>query len=490
MASLLDFLQSIGMNQADAAPPLFGDGTPAPSVGTGAPMGFGSAVIPQAPVAAPTPAPAAATAAPIQAAAQPPDIQIAQAQGQPDVTVPDNPAPDTQTTTGLLGALIPAAQQASADPGASKGLLSSIGDTLSNLSPAASQGLLATGLGILANNDGQHNLSQLVGLGGMSGLNAYSSVKQNQAANQLAYQKLAYEQNKPVNVAQGDSLVNPLSGKTVFQGNTGIVSTREFAGPNGQTLQQGIDRFGNPVGPQTVKADPASVPAMLTPDQRAQAQQKSQDAQVATQTQLGQIDNLSGLFSADNEPKLHSGVASTASRAWNNATGGTDFNSQARQQLDQYRTTFINQSLPPGSASDADIRNAAATVPDSNASPAAIRTWLAVARKAQEKIGAYNQANSDFTQASAGGTTTRQPIQAPDGSTIPAGTDFQTFMKARGIGSQPQQAQQQPSPTQAQAINQQAFSQLPASSQQVVQAALASGNPDAIAKLRAKGYIR
>jgi hypothetical protein len=106
---------------------------------------------------------------------------------QAPVSAPADFAPPTDGDTqqpqgGLLGLIGQASQEAVQSPEASQGLLSAlgqkaqeIGSKLTNLSPAASQGLLATGLGILANNNGTMNLGQVVGYGGMSGLNAYNN---------------------------------------------------------------------------------------------------------------------------------------------------------------------------------------------------------------------------------------------------------------------------------------------------------------------------
>jgi hypothetical protein len=93
------------------------------------------------------------------------------------------------------------AQQASQDPDAAKGFFSKmadslkdVGDKMTNMSPAASQGLIAAGMSMLANNSGGRNLSQLVGEGGIAGVNEYQAVKQNQINAQLKQQELAQQQ--------------------------------------------------------------------------------------------------------------------------------------------------------------------------------------------------------------------------------------------------------------------------------------------------------
>jgi hypothetical protein len=53
-------------------------------------------------------------------------------------------------------------------------------DALTNMSPAMQQGLLATGLGMLANNRGGVSTSEALGQGGLLGMNAYASANEQQ----------------------------------------------------------------------------------------------------------------------------------------------------------------------------------------------------------------------------------------------------------------------------------------------------------------------
>src|SRR5690349_3141186 len=263
---------------------------PAASASVGAPMGFGGGgalqAAPQLP--APTAQAAPAATAGMQSSSQPtnlPAMQIAQATGAPDVTVDDqgNASDAWQPNPnggGIIGALGAAAQDASGSPEKSKTLLgtlgssiSSIGDRLSNLSPDASQALLASGLTMLANNDGTRNLSQLVGIGGISGLNAYDASRQNRAANALALakqqqeqqhqsfsdaldlRKQLWEEGKPVTVGQDQSLFTPY-GRPIVQSQPSVARTTEVQGQDGNTYTVQLDRAGNMIGQPLLKSNP------------------------------------------------------------------------------------------------------------------------------------------------------------------------------------------------------------------------------------------
>ena len=62
-----------------------------------------------------------------------------------------------------------------------------------DMSPAARQGLLAAGLGMLANNQGGASLGQVVGRGGLLGVNAYAGAQEEQMRQQQAQQQMALQ---------------------------------------------------------------------------------------------------------------------------------------------------------------------------------------------------------------------------------------------------------------------------------------------------------
>jgi len=101
---------------------------------------------------------------------------------------------------GILQNIMSSAQGAVSDPDDSQGFLGKlagglkeVGDKLTSLSPAASQGLISAGLGMLAANNGRANLAQIVGEGGVQGMNTYQTIKQNEIANAALLQQRQIE---------------------------------------------------------------------------------------------------------------------------------------------------------------------------------------------------------------------------------------------------------------------------------------------------------
>lgn len=342
-----------------------------------------------------------------------------------------------------------AVQTAAQTPEASKGLLGSfadaarnVADKLTSLSPAASQGLIATGLGILANNNGSLNTGQLIGYGGMSGLNAYNSTKQQEA--QQAYlqqQAVAAQQKNALEAANtrlqmlkasapievGGRTYAPNAAGTGYQdlGGVGKVArTQEVTNADGSKDVLQFDQNGNQVGqPISTGAATSAQPIQFAPEELAKRNADLQNQLTSSNQQIAQIDNLAGTI-VGNQGALKSGWQSNINNYINNIKGKTDLSQQTRQQIQSYATQFINQSLPPGSASDADIRNARATVPDFNGDPKAILAWLATARQAQQRINDYSQAGIDWNTASRG---------APTANINGQNVGYQDFLGSRGL---------------------------------------------------------
>ena len=117
-------------------------------------------------------------------------------------------------------------------------------DALTNMSPAMQQGLLATGLGMLANNRGGVSTAQALGQGGLLGMNAYSSANENALKNEMARQQMAQ-----------------VDADTQMKQQQLAMSQRQF------NIQQSILQGTGLLGPQAAGAgtDPtAGAPAMLS----------------------------------------------------------------------------------------------------------------------------------------------------------------------------------------------------------------------------------
>lgn len=262
----------------DANGNLIGTGSPPPAVASATP----------APAAAPAAAPGGAgmttPAAPTNDPSMAPGVTL---DDQGNVVSGDTSGqgnvPDQSGQAGaggLLSNIMAAAQQGAQDPDAAKGFfskmadsLSDMGDKLTHLSPAASQGLIAAGMNMMANNSGRLNLSQLVGGAGEAGLNEYQTVKQNQIAAQLKQQELAqtqwYQQqqildarNKLQGFAPGTTV---MSQNSFAQGQPGqmvggqaVKQYLDYTAPNGVKYQYPVNALGARLGPN--QTTDASIP--------------------------------------------------------------------------------------------------------------------------------------------------------------------------------------------------------------------------------------
>lgn len=437
-------------------------GTPAtPAAGLLGPMGFGSAIIPQStpsPDAQAVPQPMNATAAP-QTVVNQPAIQIGQATGAPDVSV-DNQgnASDAWQPNSSGGGIIGALQQGASDPVAAKSLLSSfadqaksVGDKLTSLSPNASQALIASGLTMLAGNDGTRNLGQLVGLGGIAGLSNYDANRQAQAVNALEAQKAAQEQQhwqvdaalraqqqgwdqrKPVTVGQDQSLVNPQTGQAIVQAQPGVARTAEVQGNDGNTYTVQLDRNGNMVGQPLLKTNPNVGPL-------GEPQQKTvNDAQTAAASARQTYQNTAYLANQlAAAPDFSSGFGASVNDTLTKLTGNKDAGQQLRGQLSQFANSAILGELPPGSASDEDVRLVRSGVPSDTASKDTWQAYFSAVGRVQQVAALYQNAKSDYVTANRGDLGPLKRDATVNGVQYPAGTTFAQALS----GQAPQQQQQ------------------------------------------------
>lgn len=438
----------------------------AASQSTGAPMGFGGGgVLQSGTVPAAQPALSVAANAPVAAQSNAP-IQIAPASGAPDVTVDDQGnASDASppTSAGLLGALMPAAQDASSSPQKSKTLLEALGSTISgignkltNLNPNESQALIASGLTMLAGNDGTRNLSQLVGLGGIAGLNSYNENRAQQAQMALAQQKLqqtaqqqqfdnglatakqVWEQNKPIAVGQDQSLYarTPTGGfSPVVTAQPGVARTVDQQNADGSVSTIQLDRFGNQVGPAIPKSNPNVGPL------GDQQQKTVNDAQTSAAAARQTYQNTATLANQlANAPDFASGFGASVNDTMSKLTGNKDAGQQLRGQLAQFANSSILSELPPGSASDKDIQLVRNGVPSDTASKDTWQAYLSAVGRLQQTAAVVQNAKSDFVTANRGSLAPLQRDATINGQQFPAGT---TLAQALSGQVPQQQASQQ-----------------------------------------------
>lgn len=148
----------------------------------------------------------------------------------------------------------------------------------------------------------------------------------------------------------------------------------------------------------------------------------SSEAAVQQYQQLaGKIDALGGSWG--------SGGTSSAGEWLSRAVGNEDAVSALKREYTRMASQGLIKLLPPGPASDKDIANAKEGIPNANASPAVVSSYL----RGMAKLSAYdavlNNAKAEWAGAVQHLGRTKADIVI-DGTRVPAGTTFNEF--ARG----------------------------------------------------------
>ncbi|MBH9661995.1 hypothetical protein [Burkholderia multivorans] len=375
-----------------------------------------------------------------------PDMPVTPVMADDGSTAQDaTPAESAPAAGGLLGMLSGAAQDAVQSPAKSKGLLERLGASISNMSPAASQALIASGLTMLAGNDGSRNLGQLIGLGGIAGLNAYSNVKQTDAANQLATRKLdqqqqqqqfdnglaarkqLWEEGKPISVGADQSLYarNPDgSYKPVVQAQPSVARTADVIGPDGRTYTVQLDRSGNQIGAPLLKSDPFSGPL-------SESQQKSvNDAQNAALTAQQTYQKTNALLNQlANAPEFSAGLGATFNDWLAKATGNPYEGQQLRNQLKQFVNSTILNELPPGSASDKDVQLVRNGTPSDTADKKTWKAYISAVANVQQAAAVAAQIRADYLTANRGSLGPLMQPATIRGRQFPAGASLDEVLK-------------------------------------------------------------
>jgi hypothetical protein len=430
-----------------------------------------------------------------------------------------SPSQPDQSGGGLLNALAGAGQQAASDPVAAKGLLSQLGDSatavgqkLKSLSPAASQALIASGLTMLAGNDGQHNLAQLVGQGGIAGINQYQTITQNQIMNRLAQQKLAQDlaekqatnatanynaaterfkaQNAPTTVNPGQSVVTPAgiaSGQGAVQvGGPAVARTIETTDGNGNVFTQGLDYANNPVGapiPKTLAyTGPLNTDQQKTVNEANDTANKSALSLTKTQGFLAQLSptmpdpkNPGQTIPNPNYTPVTGGVASTVANELNKITGGQTQSQLLRQEIQQqvYQAQLgVWKPGIGGRLTNTDVNLLKQGMPPDNASGATLQNYLQAYSHLQEDQATHDALNAQYMTANRGDSSPLHKDATINGIQYPAGTTMQQVLSKQ---APVQSSQNHPAVQQAQGVIAQA------------QAAARSGDASAQAALKQRG---
>lgn len=119
----------------------------------------------------------------------------------------------------------------------------------------------------------------------------------------------------------------------------------------------------------------------------------SQDATVTSQRKANKFDLLANDFE---KLKIQGGLKSTAEESLKSLLGTQDAISEFRRQVNETRMSEAIKLLPPGAASDADIRLVTSTQINANASAEQTAAYLRGAAKISRIEAGYNQFKSDF----------------------------------------------------------------------------------------------
>lgn len=398
------------------------------------------------------------------------------------------PAPQSG---GLLGSLAGVAQQAASDPGQAKGLLSALGDyakglgdKLTNMSPAASQAMIATGLTMLGNNNGRNNLATLVGMGGAAGLNNYQTNIQNQMANRLAQQKQAIDLynhaidnqvkqqnanteqfkaiNQPTIVAPGSSVATPGSLATggtggngmAFQAAPSVARTEDIADGQGNVFTQGFDAYGKPVGQAQPKK--LAFTGELNADQQKivnDANQTAASSAFGLQKSQNFIAKLTPTIPDPNNPgktipnpdytPVTGGVAATVQNALNKLTGSQSQSQMLRNEIQQNIYHAQLGMWKPGIGgrlTNTDVNLLRQGMPPDNASGEALRSFMTAYAHLQEDQATHDALNAQFLTQNRGDSSPLHKDSTIGGVQYPAGTTLSQVL-SRQSPVQSQQAQ-------------------------------------------------
>ena len=159
---------------------------------------------------------------------------------------------------------------------------------------------------------------------------------------------------------------------------------RELGGPLAIIAQQNAD-----TATARAKADADAAAAKLlelTPKERERYDEATDAAQLA-RDKVSEIDALTQRLS--NTPIATSGVASSVKKGWENTFGDQSEETRIRDAIDAIVIGDVIKRLPPGSASDADMKIVMGPKPNRNAKPEVLREYLAAFRRVSDKAAKY-----------------------------------------------------------------------------------------------------
>lgn len=228
---------------------------------------------------------------------------------------------------------------------------------------------------------------------------------------------------------------------------TGPVTAQDIEGfrrPAPEMKQQIIDGQIVNIDPTTGQASAAPIPgfrqdpgkqidrslrarqiAVLEASERRQSQKLSaglekallsaQDETLQSQRQANEFDTLANDF--ERAKSIPGGLKSSVSETLKSLMGSQDAVSELRRKFNQVRVSEGLRNLPPGTASDSDVKLALSGLPPENANPETVAAFLRGAARLSRFEAGFNQFKSDFISDNSTGKginqTWRKKITAP-----------------------------------------------------------------------------
>ena len=124
----------------------------------------------------------------------------------------------------------------------------------------------------------------------------------------------------------------------------------------------------------------------------------AQDSAQASQLVAGRMDGLADEFERNAE-KISSGVSGSAGEWFKKFTGNQDAITELRKNYLEIKGSQVVKNLPPGSASDADIKLAIAGFPEDTDAPGIIASKLRGMAKLQRMDAEYNNLKAQLIES-------------------------------------------------------------------------------------------
>ena len=124
----------------------------------------------------------------------------------------------------------------------------------------------------------------------------------------------------------------------------------------------------------------------------------AEEAATTSSSQAGRMISLSSQFN----DAMSSGSSARVGAFINRIRGNSDEAAAARLEYAAIRNVFVLESLPQGSASDADVQLALSTTPDEFNDPAQIASWLRGQAKMAAMTAEYNLFKADYLNKNQG----------------------------------------------------------------------------------------